>query len=109
MSRTLLKTACLAAALAPLFAGAALAGDPGIQAANLGDQSYPYGQVYNGVPYNGVYGGYNYTNNYPAMDKMDPILSLGKFIGFNLDVGHYFAGSKGLSAEQVEAMPPACR
>ena len=42
-------------------------------------------------------GFHNHTNNYPAMDKMDPILSLGKYIGFNLDVGHYFAGSKGLS------------
>ena len=42
-------------------------------------------------------GFHNHTNNYPALDKMDPILSFGKYIGFNLDVGHYFAGSKGLS------------
>ena len=42
-------------------------------------------------------GFHNHTNNYPAMDKMDAILSHGKYIGFNLDIGHYFAGSKGLS------------
>jgi sugar phosphate isomerase/epimerase len=40
---------------------------------------------------------HNHTNNYPAMDKVDPILSHGKYIGFNFDVGHYFAGTKGLS------------
>ena len=40
---------------------------------------------------------HNHTNNYPVMDKTDPILSYGQYIGFNLDVGHYFAGTKGLS------------
>ena len=40
---------------------------------------------------------HNHTNNYPVMDKTDPILSYGKYIGFNFDIGHYFAGSKGLS------------
>jgi sugar phosphate isomerase/epimerase len=40
---------------------------------------------------------HNHTDNYPVMDKVDPILSHGKYIGFNFDVGHYFAGSKGLS------------
>jgi sugar phosphate isomerase/epimerase len=40
---------------------------------------------------------HNHTNNYPVMDKVDPILSHGKYIGFNFDVGHYFAGTKGLS------------
>ena len=40
---------------------------------------------------------HNHTNNYPVMDKEDPILSYGKYIGFNFDVGHYFAGTKGLS------------
>ncbi|NLH16684.1 MAG: sugar phosphate isomerase/epimerase [Phycisphaerae bacterium] len=40
---------------------------------------------------------HNHTNNYPVMDKPDPILEHGKYIGFNFDVGHYFAGSKGLS------------
>lgn len=42
-------------------------------------------------------GFHNHTNNYPAMDKTDPILELSPFIGFNLDIGHYVAGSKGLS------------
>ncbi|MBI5683657.1 MAG: TIM barrel protein [Verrucomicrobia bacterium] len=40
---------------------------------------------------------HNHANNYPVMDKRDPILEFGKYIGFNFDIGHYFAGSKGLS------------
>jgi sugar phosphate isomerase/epimerase len=40
---------------------------------------------------------HNHTKNYPVMDKTDPILEYGKYIGFNFDVGHYFAGTKGLS------------
>ena len=40
---------------------------------------------------------HNHTNNYPVMSKTDPILSYGQYIGFNFDVGHYFAGTKGLS------------
>ncbi|HUU89641.1 MAG TPA: sugar phosphate isomerase/epimerase [Phycisphaerae bacterium] len=40
---------------------------------------------------------HNHTNNYPAMDKNDPILDHGQHIGFNFDVGHYFAGTKGKS------------
>jgi sugar phosphate isomerase/epimerase len=40
---------------------------------------------------------HNHTNNYPVMDKEDPILAHGQYIGFNFDVGHYFAGTKGLS------------
>lgn len=42
-------------------------------------------------------GFHNHTNNYPVMDKEDPILAFGEYIGFNFDVGHYFAGTKGLS------------
>lgn len=40
---------------------------------------------------------HNHTNNYPVMDRPDPILDYGPYIGFNVDVGHYFAGTKGLS------------
>ncbi len=40
---------------------------------------------------------HNHTGNYPVMDKKDPILEFGQYIGFNFDVGHYFAGTKGLS------------
>jgi sugar phosphate isomerase/epimerase len=40
---------------------------------------------------------HNHTDNYPVMDKPDPILEYGKFIGFNFDVGHYVAGTKGKS------------
>jgi len=40
---------------------------------------------------------HNHMSNYPVMDKKDPILEYGQYIGFNFDVGHYFAGSKGLS------------
>jgi sugar phosphate isomerase/epimerase len=40
---------------------------------------------------------HNHTDNYPALDKVDPILAYSPYIGFNLDVGHYFAGTKGMS------------
>jgi sugar phosphate isomerase/epimerase len=40
---------------------------------------------------------HNHTNNYPVLDKPDPILEYGPYIGFNFDVGHYFCGTKGLS------------
>ena len=42
-------------------------------------------------------GFHNHTNNLPEMDKFDSILDLGQYIGFNLDIGHYVAGSKGKS------------
>jgi sugar phosphate isomerase/epimerase len=42
-------------------------------------------------------GFHNHTNNVPILDKADPILEYGQYIGFNLDVGHYFAGTKGQS------------
>lgn len=42
-------------------------------------------------------GFHNHTTNYPVLDKADPLLEYGQFVGFNLDVGHYFAGTKGLS------------
>ena len=44
---------------------------------------------------------HNHTNNLPVIDKPDPILELGKYIGFNLDVGHYFAGTKDQSPVPV--------
>ena len=42
-------------------------------------------------------GFHNHTNNYPALDKHDPILEISPMIGFNFDIGHYFAGTKGKS------------
>lgn len=42
-------------------------------------------------------GFHNHTNNYPVMEKTDPILAYGEYIGFNFDIGHYFAGTKGQS------------
>lgn len=42
-------------------------------------------------------GFHNHTNNYPVMDRPDPILDAGPYIGFNLDIGHYVAGSRGKS------------
>ena len=44
---------------------------------------------------------HNHTNNVPVIDRPDPILEIGKYIGFNLDVGHYFAGTKGQSPVPV--------
>lgn len=40
---------------------------------------------------------HNHTNNIPVMDKPDPILDIGAFIGLNVDIGHYVAGTKGQS------------
>ena len=40
---------------------------------------------------------HNHTNNVPVTDAADPLLEIGKYIGFNLDIGHYFAGTKGKS------------
>ena len=40
---------------------------------------------------------HNHTGNVPVMDKMDPILEHGEYIGYNFDVGHYVAGTKGKS------------
>ena len=40
---------------------------------------------------------HNHTGNIPVMDKPDPLLDFGNYIGFNVDIGHYVAGSKGLS------------
>ena len=40
---------------------------------------------------------HNHTDNVPIMDKADPILEFSPYIGFNLDIGHYYAGTKGKS------------
>ena len=42
-------------------------------------------------------GFHNHTANLPALAQLDPILDLGQYVGFNFDIGHYVAGSKGLS------------
>ncbi len=44
---------------------------------------------------------HNHTNNVPRIDTPDPILDIGKYIGLNLDIGHYFAGTKGRSPVPV--------
>ena len=46
-------------------------------------------------------GFHNHTGNVPVMDKTDPILDYGRYIGFNFDIGHYFAGTKGKSPVAV--------
>ena len=42
-------------------------------------------------------GFHNHTDNVPITDKPDPILEFSPYIGFNLDIGHYYAGTKGKS------------
>lgn len=42
-------------------------------------------------------GFHNHTENYPVLDEHDRILDHSPYIGFNLDIGHYFAGTKGKS------------
>jgi sugar phosphate isomerase/epimerase len=40
---------------------------------------------------------HNHTNNVPTIDGMDPLMQIGDYIGFNFDIGHYVAGTKGKS------------
>jgi sugar phosphate isomerase/epimerase len=40
---------------------------------------------------------HNHTNNTPTLDDIDPLMQIGEYIGFNLDIGHYVAGTKGKS------------
>jgi sugar phosphate isomerase/epimerase len=40
---------------------------------------------------------HNHTDNVPTMGDIDPLFSIGDHIGFNLDIGHYVAGTKGKS------------
>ncbi len=42
-------------------------------------------------------GFHNHTANIPVVDGMDPLFELSNYIGFNFDVGHYVAGTKGKS------------
>jgi sugar phosphate isomerase/epimerase len=44
---------------------------------------------------------HNHTNNVPVTDQADPLLALGKYVGFNFDIGHYVAGTKGKSPVPV--------
>jgi sugar phosphate isomerase/epimerase len=40
---------------------------------------------------------HNHTNNMPKIEDLDPLTDVGEYIGFNFDIGHYVAGSKGKS------------
>jgi sugar phosphate isomerase/epimerase len=40
---------------------------------------------------------HNHTNNVPTIESIDPLMQIGNYIGFNLDIGHYVAGTKGQS------------
>lgn len=40
---------------------------------------------------------HNHTTNFPKVDEVDPLMEIGDHIGFNLDIGHYFAGTHGKS------------
>ena len=40
---------------------------------------------------------HNHTNNMPMIDDTDRLVNVGEYIGFNLDIGHYVAGTKGKS------------
>jgi sugar phosphate isomerase/epimerase len=40
---------------------------------------------------------HNHTNNVPTIEDIDPLMQIGDHIGFNLDIGHYVAGTKGKS------------
>jgi sugar phosphate isomerase/epimerase len=40
---------------------------------------------------------HNHTNNMPTIENLDPLMQIGDYIGFNFDIGHYVAGTKGMS------------
>ena len=40
---------------------------------------------------------HNHTNNFPKIEEMDSLYEVGPYIGFNFDIGHYVAGTKGKS------------
>jgi sugar phosphate isomerase/epimerase len=40
---------------------------------------------------------HNHTNNVPTIDDIDPLMRVGEYVGFNFDIGHYVAGTKGKS------------
>ena len=40
---------------------------------------------------------HNHTNNFPTLENMDPLMSIGDHVGFNFDIGHYVSGTKGKS------------
>jgi sugar phosphate isomerase/epimerase len=40
---------------------------------------------------------HNHTNNIPTIESIDPLIQIGNYIGFNFDIGHYVAGTKGKS------------
>ena len=40
---------------------------------------------------------HNHTNNIPTIESIDPLMQIGNYIGFNFDIGHYVAGTKGKS------------
>jgi sugar phosphate isomerase/epimerase len=44
---------------------------------------------------------HNHTNNVPTMESIDPLMQIGNYIGFNLDIGHYVAGTNGKSPVPV--------
>ena len=40
---------------------------------------------------------HNHTRNIPTIEDLDPLMKVGDYIGFNLDIGHYVAGTGGKS------------
>jgi sugar phosphate isomerase/epimerase len=40
---------------------------------------------------------HNHTNNIPTIEGIDPLMQVGDYIGFNFDIGHYVAGTRGKS------------
>jgi sugar phosphate isomerase/epimerase len=40
---------------------------------------------------------HNHERNVPTIEDIDPLMRINDYIGFNLDIGHYVAGTKGKS------------
>ncbi|QEH34625.1 Inosose dehydratase [Aquisphaera giovannonii] len=44
---------------------------------------------------------HNHTDNTPTIEDIDPLMQVGDYVGFNFDIGHYVAGTKGKSPVPV--------
>jgi len=44
---------------------------------------------------------HSHTNNYPTLEPEDPFYTVGKYVGYNFDIGHYVAGTQGKNPCEV--------
>ena len=49
---------------------------------------------------------HNHQNNFPSLDEHDKLLDIGKYIAFNLDIGHYVGGDQGQEPDPAHREVP---